>query len=279
MRVLLTGGAGYIGAHTAVLLLQAGVEVVIADDFSASAPAVIGRITAVARRPLRFTRWMWPIRAGLQTVFDRSSRTRCSILPGENPWRSPWHRPLLIMRTNLGAILSLLRVCGAAGVKRLIVSSSAAVYGTQDVSPLTERAAVGGCASPYGWSKFMLEQIVRDEAAARGDFSAVLLRYFNPAGAHPSGLLGEDGASGSLMTALVQTAAGQRPALQICGGDYPTADGTGVRDYLHVMDLARGHLAALHYSMAHSGVEAVNLGAGRGCSVLELVETFRRSTM
>lgn len=276
MRVLLTGGAGYIGAHTAALLLQAGVEVVIADDFSASAPAVIGRITAVARQAPSVYQVDVADTAGLQTVFDREQPDAVLHFAGRKSVAESVASPLAYYANNLGAILSLLQCMRRARVKRLIVSSSAAVYGTQDVSPLTERAAVGGCASPYGWSKFMLEQIVRDEAAARGDFSAVLLRYFNPAGAHPSGLLGEDGASGSLMTALVQTAAGQRPALQICGGDYPTADGTGVRDYLHVMDLARGHLAALHYSMAHSGVEAVNLGAGRGCSVLELVETFRR---
>lgn len=276
MRVLLTGGAGYIGAHTAALLLQAGVEVVIADDFSASAPAVIGRITAVARQAPSVYQVNVADTAGLQTVFDREQPDAVLHFAGRKSVAESVASPLAYYENNLGAILSLLQCMRRAGVKRLIVSSSAAVYGTQDVSPLTERAAVGGCASPYGWSKFMLEQIVRDEAAARGNFSAVLLRYFNPAGAHPSGLLGEDGASGSLMTALVQTAAGQRPALQICGGDYPTADGTGVRDYLHVMDLARGHLAALHYSVAHSGVEAVNLGAGRGCSVLELVETFRR---
>ena len=207
MRVLLTGGAGYIGAHTAALLLQAGVEVVIADDFSASAPAVIGRITAVARQAPSVYQVDVADTAGLQTVFDREQPDAVLHFAGRKSVAESVASPLAYYANNLGAILSLLQCMRRAGVKRLIVSSSAAVYGTQDVSPLTERAAVGGCASPYGWSKFMLEQIVRDEAAARGDFSAVLLRYFNPAGAHPSGLLGEDGASGSLMTALVQTAA------------------------------------------------------------------------
>ena len=203
MRVLLTGGAGYIGAHTAALLLQAGVEVVIADDFSASAPAVIGRITAVARQTPSVYQVDVADTAGLQTVFDREQPDAVLHFAGRKSVAESVASPLAYYANNLGAILSLLQCMRRAGVKRLIVSSSAAVYGTQDVSPLTERAAVGGCASPYGWSKFMLEQIVRDEAAARGNFSAVLLRYFNPAGAHPSGLLGEDGASGSLMTALV----------------------------------------------------------------------------
>ncbi|WP_315508086.1 UDP-glucose 4-epimerase GalE [Pyramidobacter piscolens] len=187
-------------------------------------------------------------------------------------------RPLLYYRNNLDTTLSLLEVMVAHGCKRFIFSSSATVYGMANKVPFTEDMPVGGCTNPYGWTKFMIEQVLRDAAAADAEMSAVLLRYFNPIGAHESGLIGEQpqGISNNLMPYLCLVAAGKLPQLRVFGADYPTPDGTEVRDYIHVVDLARGHAAALAYAASHRGAEAVNLGTGRGSSVLDLIRSFER---
>ena len=187
-------------------------------------------------------------------------------------------KPLLYYRNNLDTTLSLLEVMAAHGCKRFIFSSSATVYGMTNTVPFTEDMPAGGCTNPYGWTKFMIEQILRDAAAADAGMAAVLLRYFNPIGAHESGLIGEQpqGIPNNLMPYLCQVAAGKLPQLRVFGDDYPTPDGTGVRDYIHVVDLAKGHAAALDYAASHQGAEVFNLGTGHGSSVLDLIRSFER---
>ena len=187
-------------------------------------------------------------------------------------------KPVAYYRNNLDTTLTLLEVMKEHGVHRLIFSSSATVYGTSEDVPFKEDASTGNCTNPYGWTKYMIEQILRDAAKADDELSIVLLRYFNPIGAHESGLIGEapNGIPNNLMPYIMQVAAGILPQLSVFGDDYPTPDGTGVRDYIHVVDLAKGHVAALHYALQHKGIEAVNLGTGRGCSVLDIVRAFER---
>ena len=278
MKILLTGGAGYIGSHTAVELLQAGHEVVIADNFSASHPGVLERIARLTGKEPVLYRINVADTLRLQQLFDREHLDGVIHFAGHKAVAESARHPLSYYRNNLDTVMTLLECMHRAQVRHLIVSSSAAVYGTQQNTPLTEECCGGACTSPYGWSKRMIEQIVRDDCAARPEFSVVLLRYFNPAGAHPTGLLGEAAGEepGTIMQELVLTAAGKRPELLIYGDDLTTPDGTGVRDFVHVVDLARGHLAALRYSRNHTGVQVINLGTGRSCSVRELVDTFCR---
>jgi len=189
-------------------------------------------------------------------------------------------KPLMYYRNNLDSTLSLLEVMQEKGVKPFIFSSSATVYGEATQVPCVETAPVGGCTNPYGWTKFMIEQIAKDLTVADPSMSVVLLRYFNPVGAHESGRIGENptGIPNNLMPYITQVAVGKRDHLSIFGNDYPTPDGTGVRDYIHVVDLAKGHVAALAYALQHSGTEVFNLGTGHGVSVLELVNAFMKAT-
>lgn len=275
MQVLLTGGAGYIGAHTVLELLQAGFSVAVADDFRAGHPEAVRRAARLAgREALVYPVDVADARA-LGEILDRHSFDAVIHFAGRKDVAESVREPLTYYRDNLDAALSVLECMDRAGVRRLIVSSSAAVYGKPVELPLQEDTPLGDGCSPYGWSKRMLEQMVCDHCAANPEWSAVLLRYFNPAGAHPSGQIGELPGSG-LMSQLVQVAAGQLPLLQIQGGDYPTPDGTAVRDYLHVVDLAQGHVAALRYALDHPGAQTLNLGTGHGCSVRELADTFAR---
>ena len=278
MKILLTGGAGFIGSNTAAELLSAGYEVVLADDFRNSSPETPGRIARATGRPVDVATVDVTDRAALEQVFRSYPIGAVIHFAALKAVGESVEKPLEYYRNNLDGLLTVLEVMREYGVRTLIYSSSATVYGGGQAMPVPETAAAGPCTNPYGWTKLMSEQILRDAAAADPALSVMLLRYFNPVGGHASGLLGErpQGTPNNLMPYVAQVAAGERSRLYIFGGDYPTPDGTGVRDYIHVTDLARGHLAALEHALAHPGAGTVNLGTGRGTSVLELVHTFER---
>ena len=276
MQILLTGGAGYIGSHTAVELLNSGYDVVIADDFSNSNEKVIRRIEEISGKTVSLHRLDVADKTALTEVFQEHQIGAVIHFAGYKAVAESVRLPLKYYRNNLDTTITLLECMAAAAVATVIFSSSATVYGVPKVLPYTEDMPTGPCINPYGWTKLMSEQIFRDHAAANPDFSAVLLRYFNPVGAHPSGLIGEDpaGIPNNLMPYISQVAVGKLARLSIFGNDYDTADGTGVRDYIHVVDLARGHVAAIRYGTGHPGSEVINLGTGHGCSVKELADTF-----
>jgi len=279
MRVLLTGGAGYIGSHVAIELVASGHEVVIVDDLSNSWPAAVRRTQELAGAAIPFHRLDVRDEAALDEVFGQERPEAVVHLAGLKAVGESVSEPLRYYEVNLGATLSLLRVMAAHGVTRLIFSSSATVYGAPAELPLTESSRVGvGLTNPYGWTKFMNEQILRDAAVADPRLSVCLLRYFNPIGAHASGRIGEDPSDipNNLMPYIAQVAVGRRDRLNVFGDDYETPDGTGIRDYLHVVDLAKGHVAALE--AAPGGVSVYNLSTGRGVSVLELVHAFEAAT-
>lgn len=279
MAILLTGGAGYIGSHTAVACMEAGYEVVLADDFSNSGREVPRRLEQIMGRPVTVCDADAADGKAMRRVFADHGIEAVIHFAGYKAVGESVRQPVRYYRNNLDTTLTLLEVMAEFGCRRLVFSSSATVYGGDGPMPLTEDSPVGQCTNPYGWTKFFIEQILRDAAAADRELSVVLLRYFNPIGAHESGLIGErpNGVPNNLMPYITQVAAGLREKLSVFGGDYPTPDGTGVRDYLHVMDLARGHVAALAYAGEHTGTEAFNLGSGRGTSVLELVHAFERA--
>ena len=276
--ILLTGGTGYIGSHTAVEVLAKGYDVVIVDDLSNSEAAVVDRIEKITgKRPL-FYAFDVADKDALNDVFERHDIDAVIHFAGFKAVGESVEKPLAYYRNNLGTTLTLLEVMADHDVGRIIFSSSATVYSVVKEVPFTEESAPLGCTNPYGWTKYMIERILTDTAAATPAMAVVLLRYFNPIGALPSGLIGEkpSGIPNNLMPYVAQVAAGIRERLSVFGDDYPTPDGTGVREYIHVVDLAKGHLAALDYSLAHSGCEVFNLGTGKGNSVLELVKTFER---
>ena len=276
MAILLTGGAGYIGSHTAVELLDCGKEIVIVDDLSNSSADVIDRIEQITGKCPMFYQADVADRAEMERIFTEQNIEAVIHFAGFKAVGESVQKPVAYYRNNLDTTLTLLETMNRFGCRRIVFSSSATVYGAEGV--LTEEMPTGNCSNPYGWTKYMIEQILRDAARADETLSVVLLRYFNPIGAHRSGLIGErpNGIPNNLMPYITQVAAGVREQLSVFGNDYPTPDGTGVRDYIHVVDLAKGHVAALTYAMEHTGTEAVNLGTGRGTSVLELVETFQR---
>lgn len=278
MNVLLTGGAGFIGSHTAVELIAAGHGVVIADNLSNSSASVIERLERITGVRAPFYQIDVADKAALERLFAERHIDAVIHFAGLKAVGESVAKPLLYYRNNLDTTLALLETMAAHGCKRFIFSSSATVYGMTNAVPFTEDMPAGGCTNPYGWTKFMIEQILRDAAAADAELSAALLRYFNPIGAHESGLIGEQpqGIPNNLMPYLCQVAAGKLPQLRVFGDDYPTPDGTGVRDYIHVVDLAKGHAAALTYAASHTGAEAFNLGTGRGSSVLDLIRSFER---
>lgn len=277
--ILLTGGTGYIGSHAAVELLQAGRDVVIADDLSNSEAGVADRIGEIAGRAPVFYRADVSDPAALEKIFAAHEISAVMHFAGFKAVAESVEKPTAYYRNNLDTALTLLETMDRHGCKTFIFSSSATVYGEHNPIPYTEDMPLSGCTSPYGWSKLMVEQILRDAAAADREKRVVLLRYFNPIGAHPSGLIGEkpNGIPNNLMPYITQVAAGLRERLSVFGGDYPTRDGTCVRDYIHVVDLAKGHLAALDYAETHDGTEVFNLGTGVGCSVLEVVHAFERA--
>ncbi len=278
-NILLTGGTGFIGSHTAVELLGAGENVILLDDLSNSERSVADRIEKITDRPVAFYQADASDQAALERVFTENTIDAVIHFAGFKAVGESVRKPVEYYRNNLDTALTLLEVMREHGVKRFIFSSSATVYGMSENVPFTEDMPTGGCTNPYGWTKCMIEQILRDAAAADPELSVVLLRYFNPIGAHESGLIGEkpNGIPNNLMPYITQVAAGILPQLSVFGDDYPTPDGTGVRDYVHVVDLAKGHVAALRYAMRHTGAEAVNLGTGRGYSVLDIVRAFEEA--
>ena len=285
MKILVTGGAGYIGSHTLTELLQAGHEAVCLDNLSNSSPRALERVEAVTGKKVPFYRADVRDRAALERVF-RAHRFGCVIhFAGLKAVGESVAKPWEYYENNIGGTLTLTDVMRRSGCKRIIFSSSATVYGDPAEIPITEDCPKGRCTNPYGWTKWMQEEILRDLHTAdvkNGDpdpWRVVILRYFNPIGAHPSGLLGEDpnGVPNNLMPYITQVAVGKLEKLHVFGNDYDTPDGTGVRDYIHVMDLARGHAAALK-ALETGGVEVFNLGTGRGYSVLEVVAAFEAAS-
>ncbi len=279
MSILLTGGAGYIGSHIAVELLAAGYDAVVLDNLKNSSAAVIGRIERIAGKRPAFYQGDINDSDALRRVFGENDIDCVIQLAGLKSVPESAAKPLDYYRCNVGGLLTLLEVMAEKSVKRVVFSSSATVYGSSGEIPYTESTPTG-CTNPYGRTKLMCEEILRDCAAADAEFSAVLLRYFNPIGAHPSGLIGEDpqGVPNNLMPYISRVAVGALEKLTIYGGDYPTRDGTGVRDYLHVVDLAKGHVRAVGYAAQHTGARAFNLGTGKGVSVLEMVRAFERAS-
>ena len=277
--IFLTGATGYIGSHTAVELLNSGEDAVIVDDLSNSEASVIDRIEQITGRRPAFYQGDVADKALLERVFSENRIDAVMHFAGFKAVGESVEKPLAYYRNNLDTTLSLLETMERFGCNRFIFSSSATVYGMSEDVPFRETAQAGGCTNPYGWTKYMIEQILTDTAAARPDMSVVLLRYFNPIGAHESGLIGEkpNGIPNNLMPYITQVAVGQLDHLRVFGNDYPTPDGTGVRDYIHVVDLAKGHLAALHYSETHKGTEIINLGTGTGYSVLDVIHAFEKA--
>ena len=274
--ILLPGGAGFIGSHVAAELLQRDFNVVIVDDLSNARPDVIDRLEKITgRRPVFYQADMAD-RAALEAVFSAHPIDAVIHFAGFKAVGESVQKPIAYYRNNLDTTLTLLETMAAHGVKRMIFSSSATVYGMENPVPYTEDMPRGACTNPYGWTKSMIEQILSDACVADPALSVVCLRYFNPVGAHESGLIGErpNGIPNNLMPYITQVAVGIRKELSVFGNDYPTPDGTGVSDFIHVVDLAKGHVAAIDYVNQHTGWEAINLGTGKGTSVLELVHAF-----
>ncbi|MBQ7454940.1 MAG: UDP-glucose 4-epimerase GalE [Clostridia bacterium] len=278
MRVLLTGGAGFIGSHTCLALLEAGHDAVVLDNFCNSSPEAVRRVEQLTGKHVALYEGDCCDLDFVNSVFDREAIDAVIHFAGLKAVGESVRIPLEYYRNNLNSTISLCKAMSAHGVKRIVFSSSATVYGEGQTPPLREDGPLGACACPYGWTKAMNEQILRDVAVADPDWSVVLLRYFNPVGAHESGRIGEDpsGIPNNLMPFVCQTAAGKRERLSIFGTDYPTPDGTCIRDYIHVMDLAEGHVKALDYAAQAHGTEVFNLGTGEGYSVRQVVETFER---
>lgn len=279
-RVLVTGGAGYIGSHTVVELLQAGFEVVVLDNLCNSSMESLRRVETVAGRRPVFVEGDVRDAELLARIFDSEPIDAVIHFAGLKAVGESVEKPLDYYDNNVGGTVALCRAMADAGVFRIVFSSSATVYGEQDVAPYHEDLPTGRTANPYGRSKLMVEEVLGDLARSDGRWSVGLLRYFNPVGAHESGRIGEDprGIPNNLLPYIAQVAMGRLEKLSIFGGDYPTRDGTGVRDYIHVVDLARGHLAALDFLAERTGVFTWNLGTGRGYSVLEMVRAFENAS-
>ncbi|MEP7161623.1 MAG: UDP-glucose 4-epimerase GalE [Dermatophilaceae bacterium] len=279
MRVLVTGGAGYIGSHTVIQLVEAGHDVVILDDFSNAHPGVIPRVEAIIGAPLRVHAFSLADRAATAAAFAADRFDAVVHFAGFKAVGESVEKPLAYYDNNIGGTLSLVEAMMTHGVRTLVFSSSATVYGPDAPVPMLEHLPTSAT-NPYGWTKVMIEQILRDVAVPDPSWKIALLRYFNPVGAHSSGTIGEDpsGIPNNLMPFIAQVAVGRRDALRVFGDDYPTIDGTGVRDYIHVDDLAAGHVAALERLGTLDGsVHTWNLGTGRGTSVLELLHAFERA--
>ncbi|OFK25002.1 UDP-glucose 4-epimerase GalE [Olsenella sp. HMSC062G07] len=281
--VLVTGGAGFIGSHTVVELLAKGYRVVVVDDLSNASEKVLDRIDRIVGEQeagrLSFYRADVSDRDALEAVFDDAPVDCVIHFAGYKAVGESVRKPIEYYANNLGSTLTLVDVMREHDCRSIIFSSSATVYGDPDSLPLTEESPKKPATNPYGWTKWMIEQILSDLHVADPAWNVVLLRYFNPIGAHPSGLMGEDpkGIPNNLLPYVAQVAVGKRDRIHVFGGDYDTPDGTGVRDYIHVMDLAAGHVAALSWMGGRSGVEVFNLGTGRGTSVLQVIEAFGRA--
>ena len=279
MKILLTGGAGFIATHTCVELMAAGHDAVIVDNYVNSQPEAIRRVEEIAGRPVKAYEADVCDREAMNRIFDENDIDAVIHFAGLKAVGESVSMPLRYYRNNLDSTLTLCEVMAAHGCKKLVFSSSATVYGVPDEVPLREDMFCKGCTNPYGWTKYMIEKILGGVVTADPEWSVVLLRYFNPIGAHASGRIGEDptGIPNNLMPYITKVAAGQLQRLTIYGDDYATHDGTGVRDYIHVVDLAKGHVAACSYAEQHKGCEIINLGTGVGYSVLDIVKAFNRA--
>ena len=283
MKILVTGGAGYIGSHTVVELLDAGHEVVVVDNLCNSSKKSLARVKRITGRKPAFYK-----------VDIRDAKKLDAVLEKEGAFDAAIHFaalkavgestkiPLKYYENNLGGTFTLLDRLGAHGCKNIVFSSSATVYGDPKTVPIKEDFPTPGCTNPYGWTKLMMEQVFKDVQKADPEWNVILLRYFNPIGAHKSGLIGEDpaGIPNNLLPFVAQVAVGRRPELNVFGNDYPTPDGTGIRDYIHVVDLAVGHLKAIEKlkSDEHLGLKIYNLGTGNGYSVLQVVKAFEKAS-
>lgn len=280
MNVLVTGGTGYIGSHTCVELIEAGHTPIVIDNLSNSNPESLHRVAEITGKPVEFIEGDVRDEALLEKIFAEHEISCAIHFAGLKAVGESVAKPMEYYQNNLDATLMLCKVMAKHNVKHIIFSSSATVYSGDNEMPLRETSKTGNCTNPYGWTKYMGEQILRDIAKADPEWSVVNLRYFNPVGAHESGKIGEhpNGIPNNLMPYISQTAIGKRDHLNVFGNDYPTPDGTGVRDYLHVVDLARGHVAAMDYMAERKGVFVFNLGTGHGYSVLDMVHAFEKAT-
>lgn len=278
MAILITGGAGYIGSSTCIELLNAGEEIVIADNFSNSKPAALDRIKEITGADFKFYKADMREEDALEEIFEQNDIREVIHFAGLKAVGESVEKPLMYYDNNVAGTVNLLKKMSAHGVKRMVFSSSATVYGAPKSVPIKEDFPLS-TTNPYGATKLMIEDILRDVCFADKDFSAALLRYFNPIGAHQSGRIGENpnGIPNNIMPRLLNVALGKQPYMTVYGDDYPTKDGTGVRDYLHVTDLAAGHLAALNWVRKNKGAEAFNLGTGTGYSVLDIIHALERA--
>ena len=280
MKILVTGGTGYIGSHTVVELLNEGHDVVILDNLSNSDRKVVDRIEKITGlRPVFYEANILD-KESLDRIFDKEDIEAVIHFAGLKAVGESVEKPLLYYENNISGTINLLKSMNKHSCKNIIFSSSATVYGTPAFVPITEECPKGTCTNPYGWTKSMIEQIMMDQCAADGEWNAVLLRYFNPIGAHESGTIGENpnGIPNNLMPYVTQVAVGRLERLGVFGDDYDTPDGTGVRDYIHVVDLALGHVKALKKLSKGSGLSVYNLGTGQGYSVLDIVKNFEEAT-
>ena len=277
MAILITGGCGYIGSHTCIEMLDAGYDIVVIDNYYNSKPEALRRVKEISGKEFPFYECDIRDAEGLRKVFSAHQIEAVIHFAGLKAVGESVREPLMYYDNNVAGTVVLCQVMAEMGCKRIIFSSSATVYGTGNPSPLKEDMPTGAVTNPYGRTKFMIEGILSDLCVSDPAWSAVLLRYFNPIGAHESGRIGEDpnGIPNNLMPYISQVAIGKLQKLSVFGDDYDTPDGTGVRDYIHVVDLARGHVKAVGYALAHNGAEAINLGTGVGYSVRDLVNAFK----
>lgn len=281
MKILLPGGAGYIGSHTAVELLNAGNEIIILDNFSNSKPEVLDAIKKITGKDFKFYNFNYLNREELEKVFKENKIDAVLNFAGYKAVGESVKEPLKYYENNISGAISLLEVMKKYNCKKFIFSSSATVYGDPEIIPLTEECKVGGTTNPYGTTKLFIEQILKDLYKSDNSWDICILRYFNPVGSHKSGLIGEEpqGIPNNLMPYIARVAAGTLKELSVFGNDYNTPDGTGVRDYIHVVDLAKGHVKALNkIDKERKGLFIYNLGTGQGYSVLDMVKAFEKAT-
>ena len=280
MAILVTGGAGYIGSHTVVELQNAGYDVVVLDNLSNASEKALDRVSKITGKPVKFYKADILDRDALNNIFDKETIESCIHFAGLKAVGESVVKPWEYYENNIAGTLTLVDVMRKHNVKNIIFSSSATVYGDPAQIPITEECPKGQCTNPYGWTKSMLEQVLTDVQKADPEWNVMLLRYFNPIGAHKSGTIGENpnGIPNNLMPYITQVAVGKLKELGVFGNDYDTPDGTGVRDYIHVVDLAKGHVKALKKIEENPGLAIYNLGTGMGCSVLDIVKNFEAAT-